>query len=99
MEVHWSKRALSDLDRLSEFVRSIRPGAAQKIMKSLLLAVQKLSDHPRLGEKLFDFSSNEIRRLFIGKYELRYELSDTSIYILRIWHTREQRTVTPNTAE
>ena len=82
MKVHWSKKALSDLDRL----------AAQKIMKSLLLAVQKLADHPRLGEKLFDFSSNEIRRLFIGKYELRYELSDTSLYILRIWHTREQRT-------
>nr|WP_246374149.1 type II toxin-antitoxin system RelE/ParE family toxin [Gluconacetobacter tumulicola] len=27
----------------------------------------------------------------IGDYEVRYEIAGDSIYILRIWHSREQR--------
>jgi hypothetical protein len=29
--------------------------------------------------------------LIVGQYELRYEIVDDMIYILRLWHTREDR--------
>jgi plasmid stabilization system protein ParE len=47
--------------------------------------------HPRLGERLEGFEQQEVRRLLVGSYEMRYEIRDGEIYILRLWHTREKR--------
>ena len=27
----------------------------------------------------------------VGKYEIRYEIQASTIYLLRLWHTREDR--------
>lgn len=27
----------------------------------------------------------------VGRYELRYEIDASRIYVLRLWHTREER--------
>lgn len=32
-----------------------------------------------------------MRRVIVGGYELRYELTEVRLYILRLWHTREDR--------
>ncbi|MEF9248174.1 type II toxin-antitoxin system RelE/ParE family toxin [Escherichia coli] len=50
-----------------------------------------LLTHPRMGEQLFQFEPREIRRIFAGEYEIRYELNGQTIYVLRLWHTRENR--------
>jgi hypothetical protein len=44
-----------------------------------------------MGERLEEFEPREVRRLLVGHYEMRYELQESNIYILRIWHTRENR--------
>jgi hypothetical protein len=31
------------------------------------------------------------QRIFIGYYEIRYEVLGATIFVLRIWHTREER--------
>ena len=31
------------------------------------------------------------RRILVGRYEMRYEIQESRLYILRIWHTREHR--------
>ncbi len=92
MQVIWTDKGLSDLDRLHEFLAHVNRAAAKRVVQTLLKGVARLSEHPRLGEKLSNFSHDEeLRRIIIGHYELRYQLSKKSIYILRIWHTREQR--------
>jgi hypothetical protein len=30
-------------------------------------------------------------RILVGKYEMRYEIQEPMIYVLRPWHTREDR--------
>jgi hypothetical protein len=32
-----------------------------------------------------------VRRIIVGNYEVRYEIVADTIYLLRIWHTREAR--------
>ena len=29
--------------------------------------------------------------MLVGQYEMRYEIRGESIYLLRLWHTREDR--------
>ncbi|WP_372341104.1 type II toxin-antitoxin system RelE/ParE family toxin [Nitratidesulfovibrio vulgaris] len=47
--------------------------------------------NPRIGEQLFAFAPREVRRLLVGHYEMRYEIQDSTVYVLRLWHTRESR--------
>jgi hypothetical protein len=46
---------------------------------------------PRLGTRLTAFEPREVRYLLVGDYEMRYEVTDNDVWILRIWHTRELR--------
>jgi plasmid stabilization system protein ParE len=57
----------------------------------LTAAPLRLIDQPRIGERLYEFDPREVRRILVGKYEMRYEIQDSTIFILRLWHTREDR--------
>jgi plasmid stabilization system protein ParE len=91
MEVKWTSKALSDLSRLFEFLAPVNRQAAARTVQSLTSAPMRIIDHPRIGERLDEFTPREVRRLLIGHYEMRYELNNGVLYVLRIWHTREER--------
>lgn len=87
----WTGKALSDLARLHDFLAAVNPTAAAKAVRALTGAGSRLVDHPRIGEKLTEFEPREVRRIIVGTYELRYEISDATLHVLRVWHTRENR--------
>ncbi len=91
MELKWTSKALSDVARLYEFLSPVNAAAAVRTVQSLTAAPAKLLKQPRMGEKLEEFEPREVRRLLVGRYEMRYELHGGIIYVLRIWHTREDR--------
>ncbi len=91
MELKWTSKALSDVVRLYDFLAQTNPLAAARAVQSLTGAPSCLRSNPRLGEQLFQFEPREVRRIFLAEYEVRYEILDATIYILRLWHTREHR--------
>jgi plasmid stabilization system protein ParE len=91
MELKWTSKALSDLARLFDFLAPVSRQAAARTVQSLTAAPTRLLEHPRIGEKLEEFEPREIRRILVGHYEMRYEIHETTIYLLRLWHTREER--------
>lgn len=91
MKIQWTSKALSDLVRLYEFLAVKDRLAAARTVQSLSAAPERLLDQARIGEKLEEFDSREVRRIIIGRYEMRYEIQESVIYVLRIWHTREDR--------
>lgn len=91
MELKWTSKALSDLARLYEFMVQVNQPAAARAVQALTKAPTILLANPRIGEQLFEFEPREVRRLLVGHYEMRYEIQDSIIYMLRLWHTREDR--------
>ncbi len=91
MKVQWTESSVSDLTRLHEFLAPVNPRAAAKAVQALVRAGGRLIEHPRIGERLEQYEPREVRRILIGKYEMRYEIRDSTIFVLRIWHTREDR--------
>lgn len=91
MELKWTSKALSDLTRLYEFLALANKPAAARVVQVLTQAPTVLLTNPRIGEQLFQFEPREVRRILVGEYEVRYELLDSIIYVLRLWHTRENR--------
>jgi plasmid stabilization system protein ParE len=91
MELKWTSKGLSDLARLYEFLAPVDKRAAARTVQMLTTAPTKLLTNPRIGERLEEFDPREIRRILVGHYEVRYEIQESIIYILRMWHTREER--------
>jgi len=91
MVLNWTSKALSDLVRLYEFLAPANKQAAARSVQALAKAPSVLQTNPRIGEQLFEFEPREVRRLIVGQYEIRYEIQNSTIYLLRLWHTREDR--------
>ncbi len=69
----------------------MNPGAAAAVVRQLVSGVEQLLAHPKLGVRLDEFLPRDVRRIVVGDYELRYELTESTVYVLRLWHTREDR--------
>ena len=91
MRVRWTAAARSDLVRLYEFLAPASRPAAARAVQALRAAPARLLDHPRLGPRLNEFAPRRVHRLFVGDYELRYEIAASTIIVLRLWHVREDR--------
>ncbi|MEF8734185.1 MAG: type II toxin-antitoxin system RelE/ParE family toxin [Candidatus Accumulibacter meliphilus] len=91
MDLKWTGKALSDLARLYDFMAPVNKPAAARTVQALAAAPSALLANPRIGERIDEFEPREVRRILVGHYEMRYELTETSIYVLRLWHTREDR--------
>lgn len=82
---------MSDLARLYEFLATVNQPAAARTVQQLTAAPTQLLTNPRIGERLEEFAPRDVRRILVGHYEMRYEISDSTINLLRLWHTREDR--------
>ena len=91
MKISWTNKALSDLARLYEFLAAVNKPAAARIVQNLASGPTLLLTNTRIGERLEEFDPREVRKLLIQHYEMRYEIQESTIYILRLWHTRENR--------
>lgn len=91
MKVQWTSKASSDLVRLYEHLSPVAPEAAARVVQQLAHAPDRLLDYPRIGEKLEAYQPREVRRIIVGNYEIRYEIAGATIFILRLWHYRENR--------
>jgi plasmid stabilization system protein ParE len=91
MRIWWTVNAADDVHRLHLFLASVAPEAAVQVIRSLTAAPDRLLGYPRLGAPVDGFEPRDVRRLIVGRYEMRYEVRDDEIVILRIWHGRERR--------
>lgn len=91
MKLKWTSKALSDLARLHEFLAPLNEPAVARAVQTLVKAPTILLTNPRIGEQLFQFEPREVRRILAAQYEIRYEIQDETLYVLRLWHTKEDR--------
>lgn len=91
MALRWTSKAHSDLVRLYEFLRPVNPRAAARAVRQLVAGAKRIPAQPRLGARLREFEPREVRRVLVGDYEIRYELTDRDVRVLRLFHTREDR--------
>lgn len=91
MTLRWASSAQADLARLYEFLAPLHPPAAARAVRQIIAAANRLPVQPRLGVRLHEFGDREVRRIVIGDYEVRYEIASNDLYILRVFHTREDR--------
>ena len=92
MNTRYSLEAIEDLRRLREFIEENNPAAAQRAAAAILKGLSQLKSFPLLGTKVSRAPNPEsVRDLVIGDYLARYLVHEKEIYVLRIWHQKENR--------
>ncbi len=89
MKLKFTATAIKDLHRLKEFIAKNNLVVASKYIDRLLNAIRQLLFQPKLGKELVD--EPLARQLVAGDYIVRYAIRGEIIYILKIWHGKEDR--------
>ncbi|RUO44297.1 plasmid stabilization protein [Aliidiomarina taiwanensis] len=90
IEVKYSAKSLEDLERVVEFVEVKNPYAARRIAIDLQEGGFKLKQFPHIGLPVIKAPDpDKIRDLYVGDYTVRYLITEGTVYVLRVWHNKE----------
>ncbi|EGG94415.1 hypothetical protein IMCC1989_2814 [gamma proteobacterium IMCC1989] len=90
MKVNYSPESIEDLQRVVEFVEQKNPYAARRIAIDLQEGMSRLKQFPEIGLPVLKATEPEkIRDLYIDDYTVRYLIAKDVIYVLRVWHNKE----------
>lgn len=90
MKVKYSPESIEDLQRVVEFIENKNPYSARRIAIDLQEGVDKLKQFPEIGLPVLKaIDPEKIRDLYVVNYTVRYLITEEIIYILRIWHSKE----------
>jgi plasmid stabilization system protein ParE len=90
----FSSDAISDIERVRNFLEVRNPQAAVRAMRAIWVALGRVESAPYLGKATDDRGIRQIvvdfgRRGYIVRY--RVLPPDDAIFVTRIWHGREKR--------
>jgi toxin ParE1/3/4 len=89
MKLLFTHSAQRDLMRLRDFIAENNPQAASQVSRRLVASVRRLTDQPEMGIEVEGLPVTQ--DLITGDYIVRYAVLEDEIYILRIWHGKEDR--------
>ena len=89
MQIRFSPESVEDLKRLYEFIAEHDMDAARTTALNLKSAINRFADFPHIGHPLEDLVG--VREFVFGRYVIRCMIRSESLYVLRVWHGREER--------
>ena len=89
MRIRFSPESVDDLKRLHDFLTQHDTDAARTVALNLKSAINRFAAMPHLGHPLEDLEN--VREFVFGRYVLRYMVKDEVVFVLRVWHSREER--------
>lgn len=90
-QIIYSRGALADLERLTDFLLGSAPAAALETVDLIFEAVEVLTNHPFIGRP----TETELRELIISRGKsaylalYSYEESEDTVLVLAVRHSRE----------
>jgi toxin ParE1/3/4 len=88
LQLKWTRRALSDLSGIVDFVSIDKPLAARKLAQDIRAKTDMLPTNPHLRREVMP----SVRELIAHRhYLITYRLKSGRIEILQIWHTARKR--------
>lgn len=89
MKVRWTRRALADLNRLSDRIAQDKPAVADEFVRAIADKVARLPEFPLLGRK---GAFQDTRELVVHKnYLVTYRVRADEVQVLQVWHLARNR--------
>jgi plasmid stabilization system protein ParE len=89
LELHVSRRAGAEIERIVKWWAENRPAAPGAVRKDLKAALELLLEQPDLGSKVEQASSAGIRRFHLDRvhYWVYYRVRANRLEVVSVWHS------------
>lgn len=84
--IEWTARARADAEQIQAFVSRSSPERARQLSERIAEAVRRLADFPRMGKRIGEWDSEEIRQLIATPYRVLYRVRGDLVEILAVQH-------------
>jgi len=91
MEIYWTRKAQGDLERIYRFSLQYHRPRANIVLDRLMKGALELGLHPEMGKLQTRYERRQVRKMLFDDYEVHYEIKNNHIFILDLWHTKEER--------
>jgi toxin ParE1/3/4 len=88
MRIKWTDPAIESLRNLHGYIAKDSEIYASSFVQRMILAVDKLTDFPRLGRVVPEADEETIRELLYQNYRIIYRIKSELIEILTVIHGR-----------
>jgi plasmid stabilization system protein ParE len=89
LELHITKRAARELNRIAEWWALNRPAAPGAVSEDLQAALALLIEQPNLGSLVPQASSTHVRRFHVDRirYWVYYRVRGGRLEVVSVWHS------------
>lgn len=91
MDIYWTLNAQDDLERIYHFALQYSRQHADEVLNRLITGIAGLTAHPAIGMQQTRYAPRQVRKVLFDEYEIHYEIKDNDIFIVDLWHTKEER--------
>ncbi len=90
--LRWAPGAVADLARLRAFLGDKSTAAAARAAQRIREAAELLRAQPELGQAVEGEVFRDLLAPFGGgAFVLRYRIDEDAVFVVRVWHGREER--------
>ena len=89
LELHVSRRAAAEIERIVKWWAENRPAAPGAVRKDLKAALDILLERPDIGSKVEEASSPDVRRFHVDRirYWVYYRVRGKRLEVVSVWHS------------
>ena len=84
--IAWSRRAVQDLDAITDYIAADSPAYAAVVLKNIVNQTRILARFPRAGRKVPEFDDENVRELIVYSYRIIYRLQNDEALIVAVIH-------------
>jgi len=89
-QIIWTEPALEDLDAIAVYIALDKPGAAKKLVRTVMGRVDQLALFPQSGGKPRDLAGTPYRQMVVPPLRLFYRQSGENVVIIHVMRSEQQ---------
>ena len=87
VEIFWTAESKKWLKKIYDYISLDSPNNARKVIDDIVERTDVIKDFPLCGQKLIEWTENDVRMLLYGSYRIVYLIkSETKVDILGVYH-------------
>jgi addiction module RelE/StbE family toxin len=86
MKIVWTEPALKDLRELHAYIARDSEVYASGFVERIILAAERLVDHPQMGRVVPETNDENIRELLFQRYRIIYRITKEHLEMLSVLH-------------
>ena len=89
MKILWTQTAIDRVTEIHDYIKTDSPISAQKWVELILEKILKLQSLPKIGRKVPEINSENVRELIYNNYRIIYKIENATIYIMTVRHFKQ----------